>query len=709
MALIGKVVSACLATLLVWSATALSAQGKVKEQLVPGERSNADINAITECGARGDGVSDDGPALQRCISTHPSRTILLPKSMRSGECDYRLSQTLSFDAYSTALVGVGASANNNTTLCWTKDVTGISITGGQGQALRNVNLRGAAAFNPVKAETYTTGLADGIRINGGEVSLRDIYVGSFSRNGVNVDSSTGGQADIWLFENVRSELNRGDGFHVSGQDANAGLCLMCIARLNQGWGFYNDAVIPSTYIAPMTDGNHNDPTSPPQKVSITQITVANNVATVETGEPHLTIAGDWGVIYGCPKFFNKWKVISVPSANSFQIDTALSDGVYCNTKSATYGFQLGARVWASGRTVSDATMRAGEYNLTSALAHWTRRDYGTLVCVKGAGAGKRELCSTIQLVTGNIAVLSDVAGASVLGADARIVTNGGPYNAKNSAFVQSYAEGDQEGLSQLSNSLTLGEDWGVGANQGIENTIVNDGYSSPLKFSRRNIFGGYSRSMFQAGRSYGKGNIARDPSYEGFWNTEVTDDRGTVLSSLSFRHSNVTGAAASGWNCFSADAGTGGAVLAASSLCLPDARTRIAVAAQGAPTRLPMLPAGGFLVKGGALSDDAAATAGARQVRYDAAEPPSTCNAGDIFYKTAPLAGGYIGWVCPAVNTAVPFGPVASKPQSIVGEKVGVPRNANDPCVAGQWAADAAYFYVCAAQDKWRRSALSSW
>ena len=97
---------------------------------------------------------------------------------------------------------------------------------------------------------------------------------------------------------------------------------------------------------------------------------------------------------------------------------------------------------------------------------------------------------------------------------------------KNSTFVQSYAEGDQEGLSQLMNSLTLGEDWGVGANPEIENFIVNNGYASPLKFTRFKGLAGYGHSIFQAGRAYGAGSLARDPSYEGFWNTEEFSDKG---------------------------------------------------------------------------------------------------------------------------------------------------------------------------------------
>ena len=350
-----------------------------------------------------------------------------------------------------------------------------------------------------------------------------------------------------------------------------------------------------------------------------------------TTAPHKTIAGDWGVIQGCDKFNNKWPVVAVPSPVTLQINTANADGVYCATYSGTYGFQTGARVWATGRTINDAMTRNHSYNVTSLSAHWSQSDYGTLVCVEAAGPDGTELCSTVKVITGNIAILADAASADVQGGEARIVTNGGPYNAKNSTFVQSYAEGDQEGLSQLMNSLTLGEDWGVGANPEIENFIVNNGYASPLKFTRFKGLAGYGHSIFQAGRAYGSGSLARDPSYEGFWNTEEFSDKGAVLSTLSFRHSNVTGAIASGWNCFSQNSHSDGAALAASSICLPDAQTRVAVNGSLLPTQLPMLPAGGFWVKGAGVEDAVKSTAGLRQIRYDATEAPKSCNAGRHF------------------------------------------------------------------------------
>ena len=140
-----------------------------------------------------------------------------------------------------------------------------------GTGIHNLNLRGNSDFNPAKPETYTRGPADGVRVSGGQVSLRDVYVSHFSRHGMNVDSSWEGSR---IYGILKMFGLRGieEMVFISVDRMRMRDCAFFASRGSiEGWGFYDDAVIPSTFIAPLTDGNHNDPTRPKQTVEIAQI------------------------------------------------------------------------------------------------------------------------------------------------------------------------------------------------------------------------------------------------------------------------------------------------------------------------------------------------------------------------------------------------------------------------------------------------------
>lgn len=52
------------------------------------------IDAVRDCGAVGDGVTDDGPVIQTCINAHQGYTIYFPKTQALGTADYYSAQTL---------------------------------------------------------------------------------------------------------------------------------------------------------------------------------------------------------------------------------------------------------------------------------------------------------------------------------------------------------------------------------------------------------------------------------------------------------------------------------------------------------------------------------------------------------------------------------------------------------------------------------------
>jgi hypothetical protein len=64
----------------------------------------------------------------------------------------------------------------------------------------------------------------------------------------------------------------------------------------------------------------------------------------------------------------------------------------------------------------------------------------------------------------------------------------------------------------------------------------------------------------------------------------------------------------------------------------------------------------------------------------------------------------------PGISTSdVNGNTVVSADTTMVSFRVTAPATSTAACQAGSWASDANYFYVCVAQNTWRRSVLSSW
>ena len=67
------------------------------------------INGVVNCGLVGNGVTNDGPALQACINANPGKHIVLPKLNAVGVCDYNIGSTnIQLKGHGQILEGVGA-------------------------------------------------------------------------------------------------------------------------------------------------------------------------------------------------------------------------------------------------------------------------------------------------------------------------------------------------------------------------------------------------------------------------------------------------------------------------------------------------------------------------------------------------------------------------------------------------------------------------
>ena len=84
-ALILRILPAVLLLLLSSPVATLSQAVNNRPNTPPSVRPEMAINVVTDCGAVGDGVTDDWEAIQACITNHPGKTISFPK-MRSVPC-----------------------------------------------------------------------------------------------------------------------------------------------------------------------------------------------------------------------------------------------------------------------------------------------------------------------------------------------------------------------------------------------------------------------------------------------------------------------------------------------------------------------------------------------------------------------------------------------------------------------------------------------
>lgn len=173
--------------------------------------------------------AEDSVALQALLDG-PLATIRLEPRV------YRLTKTLTINRTLT-LVGEGVA----TRLEFPPDTPGIVITrkpSGEGDrtVIKSLYLRGGKG---------TDRTAHGIAFGAGRVSIDDVLVEKFSGQGVEIST-----ANLWRLHRCASRWNGGDGLHLSGANANAGVAVQLDTTGNGGAGIREDGVtLGSTFVA----------------------------------------------------------------------------------------------------------------------------------------------------------------------------------------------------------------------------------------------------------------------------------------------------------------------------------------------------------------------------------------------------------------------------------------------------------------------------
>jgi hypothetical protein len=287
------------------------------------------VNVVTDCGAVGDGITDDWSAIQSCITSNPGKAIFFPK-MRDEPCtrgagggcigsvDYFVSRTLKLSGNSQALVGESPSRwpAGAVQIKFPRDLSGpgiwvpANVTSGY---IGNLLLNGQKCWNSTDLATFDeptslTGVgADGVLLTGGEASVYGVTAYCFGRHGFAVlgDNAEGetpfiGQPDFWSIQNSFAYGNRGYGLFINGGDSNAGESIALKTTGNQLGGIYDHSVLGNTHISPASHMDNRNPVLAGSKHPITSISAENGLCklTVQSDDKELTTKETWITVSG---------------------------------------------------------------------------------------------------------------------------------------------------------------------------------------------------------------------------------------------------------------------------------------------------------------------------------------------------------------------------------------------------------------------------
>lgn len=136
---------------------------------------------------------------------------------------------------------------NTTGVVTLKANTGPNQNGADASIIEGVYLLGGGGTDTTK---------HGIDMQA-RIKLRDVTVGKFAGNGVNIvaDVAQRKNANGWSMESVSALANGLHGVYVKGGDTNAGYAIGIDASNNNGWGILDESFLGNTYIGCHTDGN----------------------------------------------------------------------------------------------------------------------------------------------------------------------------------------------------------------------------------------------------------------------------------------------------------------------------------------------------------------------------------------------------------------------------------------------------------------------
>lgn len=382
------------------------------------------VNVVSDCGAKGDGLTDDGPAIQNCLNSNPGRHIIFPKmcvavSGGGQSCiDYKSSVSLSMLGNGQWLDGeVGSLWQGAPVIAFTADVSGILDPVNQnGVRISNLEIMGAAnvgagtsglghacwTYNAGTSDWNPNGVSDGIYLAGLAPILENVIVEDFSGNGINLDGSAG-LVNNWRMTSVASSSNCGHDFFIHGANANTGHAEKIQAADALGFGIKDTSLLGNVYDAPQIQTSHEDHNDPAgSAVNISSVSRAGNIVTVTTVTSHGFSAGAWITLAGVTdaSFNHTFRIASVPSGATFTFNqvaaNSSSSGGAVKTEATTVVLTPGVAA-SPYRTAKNCSITSGSTTLICNDGNFddVAQQSGIAISVAGAGTSGGVLSTTI--------------------------------------------------------------------------------------------------------------------------------------------------------------------------------------------------------------------------------------------------------------------------------------------------------------------------
>jgi hypothetical protein len=217
----------------------------------------------------GNGIADDGPAINRLLEQHPGERMYLRKTTPSATPlapSYFSSVPILLKSPGSILQGDGGGYQGGTIIQFAE-----GIPAGIWLQAPSCSVRDLVGFGkePWRGAWYFDGIlprgfggiseADGIRISAGYAHISDVVMQYFGRHGVNASSAdVGGWSDDSIFERLFLGNNRGHGFNIDGGDSNCCTWDTCVYYVNQLWGKRSASFLAARHGSDQATGNYQD-------------------------------------------------------------------------------------------------------------------------------------------------------------------------------------------------------------------------------------------------------------------------------------------------------------------------------------------------------------------------------------------------------------------------------------------------------------------